>query len=304
MKLAPLTLLFVGLMGLPGFANEVRLTDEIHVLVWNERQPQQQQAYPQFLDEAISKHLRQQAGLKVRARHLDDPEQGLTQEDLNWADVLIWWGHVRQGEIKPDFAKTEIISRVKRGELHLIALHSAHWSTPFMEAMNERTRIDTLKKYPENRAEIQFVDPPGRYPPAHGSLLTPNAYVLKTSPNRLRIRVDLPNCCFPDYRPDGAPSKIEVLLPDHPIAEGLGRSFPVQHTEMYNEPFHVPEPDAVVFKETWAKGEWFRAGMLWNIGEGQVFYFRPGHETFPVYLQKEPLRVLENAVRFLAQPEE
>ena len=68
MKPAQLTLLFVGLMGLPGFANEVRLTDEIHVLVWNERQPQQQQAYPQFLGEAISKHLRQQAGLKVRAR--------------------------------------------------------------------------------------------------------------------------------------------------------------------------------------------------------------------------------------------
>ena len=55
---------------------------------------------------------------------------------------------------------------------------------------------------------------------------------------------------------------------------------------------------------TWTKGEWFRAGMLWNIGEGQVFYFRPGHETFPVYLQQEPLRVLENALRFLAKPEE
>ena len=51
MKLAPLTLLFVGLIGLPGFANDVRLTDEIHVLVWNERQPQQQQAPQQQYNE-------------------------------------------------------------------------------------------------------------------------------------------------------------------------------------------------------------------------------------------------------------
>jgi trehalose utilization protein len=33
-----------------------------------------------------------------------------------------------------------------------------------------------------------------------------------------------------------------------------------------------------------------------------VFYFRPGHETFPVYQQREPLQVLENAVRYLASP--
>lgn len=30
-----------------------------------------------------------------------------------------------------------------------------------------------------------------------------------------------------------------------------------------------------------------------------MIYFRPGHETFPVYLQGEPLRVVENAVRRL-----
>lgn len=276
--------------------------DEIHVLVWDERQPQQQQAYPQFLGTAITHHLSQKAGIDVRSRNLDDADQGLSREDLEWADVLLWWGHVRQHEIKPDFAKKEIIERIKRGELSLIALHSAHWSTPFVEAMNERTRQDLFKKYPADKTEFQFIDPPGRLPPAHGSLLTPNAYVLKTSPDRFRIRVDLPNCCFPDYRPDGAPSRVEVLLPDHPIAKGLGKSFPVQHTEMYNEPFHVPEPDEVIFKETWEKGEWFRAGMIWNLGKGKVFYFRPGHETFPVYQQREPLQVLENAVRFLTSP--
>ena len=61
----------------------------------------------------------------------------------------------------------------------------------------------------------------------------------------------------------------------------------------------MPDPDEVVFKETWATGEWFRSGSVWNIGRGKVFYFRPGHETYPVFKQEEPLRVVVNAVRWL-----
>jgi trehalose utilization protein len=68
---------------------------------------------------------------------------------------------------------------------------------------------------------------------------------------------------------------------------------------MYAEPFHVPEPDTVVFKETFAGGEWFRSGMIWKLGKGKVFYFRPGHETYPVYKEKLPLMVIENAVRWM-----
>ena len=68
---------------------------------------------------------------------------------------------------------------------------------------------------------------------------------------------------------------------------------------MYDEPFHVPEPDAVVLEERWAGGEWFRSGSVWNVGQGKVFYFRPGHETFPVYKSALMLKVIENAVRWL-----
>lgn len=32
-----------------------------------------------------------------------------------------------------------------------------------------------------------------------------------------------------------------------------------------------------------------------------MFYFRPGHETYPVFRQAEPLRVVENAARWLAK---
>jgi trehalose utilization protein len=75
----------------------------------------------------------------------------------------------------------------------------------------------------------------------------------------------------------------------------------IPQTEMYDEPFHVPEPDEVILEERWATGEWFRSGALWKLGRGQVFYFRPGHETFPVFKQDLPLKIVTNAVRWLAQ---
>ncbi len=70
---------------------------------------------------------------------------------------------------------------------------------------------------------------------------------------------------------------------------------------MYDEPFHVPPPDEVVLEERWATGEWFRSGMVWNLGQGRIFYFRPGHETYPVFKNPEVLKVIENAVRWLAE---
>ena len=90
------------------------------------------------------------------------------------------------------------------------------------------------------------------------------------------------------------------MLPEHPIAAGLPAKWDVPQTEMYDEPFHVPAPDAVVFEERWDKGEHFRSGSAWTVGKGRVFYFRPGHETYPVYRQAEPLRVVTNAVRWAA----
>ena len=298
-----ITTLLLTLAVLSGSAirgNECHAGD-INVLVWDERQPSQKEAYPEFIGGAISKHLSTLESIEVRSRSIDDPDQGISEADLEWANVLIWWGHVRQHELKPKVVQEWIVSRIQNGDLCLIALHSAHWSTPFVEAMNARTKQDVLKLYPPERSKFTYIDPPGRLPPTHESILTPAIYALKSSPNSYQVRIDLPNCCFPDYRPDGAPSTIEVLKQDHPIAQGLGKSFQVQHTEMYNEPFHVPAPDDVIFKETWSRGEWFRAGMLWTLGKGTIFYFRPGHETFPVYLQKEPLLVIENAVRFLGK---
>ncbi len=86
---------------------------------------------------------------------------------------------------------------------------------------------------------------------------------------------------------------------EHPIAKGLPATWAITQTEMYDEPFHVPDPDEVIFEERWELGEWFRSGMVWDIEKGKVFYFRPGHETYPIYKQKEVIQVLANACQWM-----
>jgi len=70
---------------------------------------------------------------------------------------------------------------------------------------------------------------------------------------------------------------------------------------MYNEPFLVPPPSTTIFYSYWDTGEQFRSCNAWNTGEGRVVYFRPGHETFPIYFQAEPLKVISNSVMWCAR---
>lgn len=279
----------------------------INVLIWDEQQAKQSVAYDNFIGNEIANRLKSRVGdkLNIKSVSIKDPEMGLLDNDLDWAHVLVWWGHVRHHEITPPMAREKIVSRLKNGTLNMIVLHSAHWATPFMEAMNERTRINARLRYPDpengRKVEFEFIPAPGRLPPAADSVVTPSYYVLMRAKMAAKVRVDLPNCCFPNYRPDGKPSKMITLMPDHPIAKGLPPRFKVNSTEMYNEPFHVPKPDQVIFEEHWEPGEWFRSGMVWNIGKGKLFYFRPGHETYPVYKQPEVIQIIQNACFWLGE---
>ena len=280
--------------------------DPIHVLVWDERQPRQSEAYDNFLGNEIVSRLKASTDdLELRSVSLDDPEQGLSAENLEWADVVVWWGHARQWEISPQTVKRKIMKPFKGGKLDFIFLHSAHFATPFMELMNERTIVEARQKFPDPKKgkpiEFEFVYPPERNAPARESLVTPAYLAMKRGKGLGKVRVDMPNCCFPAYRPDGEPSKMKVVKPDHPIAKGLPKTLKVPATEMYDEPFHVPEPDEVIFEEDWELGEHFRSGMVWNLGKGQIFYFRPGHETYPVFKQPEMIQILANACRWLGK---
>lgn len=104
--------------------------------------------------------------------------------------------------------------------------------------------------------------------------------------------------CALKWREAGERERIWVVNPGHPIAQGLGDHFVVEYEEMYGEHFSVPEPLETVFISWFQGGEVFRSGMTWRRGLGNIFYFRPGHETYPTYHQAEVRHVLRNAVKW------
>jgi trehalose utilization protein len=272
---------------------------DIRVVVWDEQQPAQRQVYPNFLGNQIAAHLKTVPGLDVKSVSINDPEKGVSDEVLTNCDVLVWWGHQRHTEISNDQAK-QIVQRVKDGRLALVALHSAHWSEPFVEAMRERARFDARRAI-GGRNSIQFLTPERFKFPKADAALTPRTEWTNSLDGAKVALVTLPNCVFPSYRADGAPSHVMTVMPRHPIAAGIPEHFDIAQTEMYNEPFHVPKPDEVIFEEKWDKGEHFRSGCVWKLGKGKVFYFRPGHETYGVYTQPIPLKIIANAVVWLGR---
>jgi trehalose utilization protein len=279
----------------------------IRVVIWDERQPAQKSVYPNFLGNHLAEYLRNSergrgARLQVRSVGIDDPEQGLSSDVLDNCDVLVWWGHQRHGEISADTAKG-IVRRITSGQLSLIALHSAHWSRPFIEAMNERSTRDALKsltRRERKNVQISYIPPDMRLM-RKDEKLTPWWTKTAGANGTTQLQIKLPSCVFPAVRADAKPSHVRILAKNHPIARGVPETFDISQTEMYDEPFHVPTPDAVIFEERWDAGERFRGGCLWNLGAGKVFYFRPGHETYPVFKEAAPLRLVENAVRWMGK---
>ncbi len=106
--------------------------------------------------------------------------------------------------------------------------------------------------------------------------------------------------CNLKWREAGDKERIWVVDPAHPIAEGLGPYFEIPHEEMYGEHFDIPAPDELVFISWFEGGEVFRSGCAYHRGQGKVFYFRPGHETYPTYHDPNVLRVIANAVKWAA----
>jgi trehalose utilization protein len=259
----------------------------LKVLVWDEQQEAQKQVYPNYLGNHLAEHLKKQEGIEVRSVSIKDPDQGLSNENVDWADVVIWWGHQKHGAVA-DAPVARIIDRVVAGTCGLVAVHSAHYSKPFKAAMDARFRQDVLARIPAaDRPNVQF-EKWKEGPPALNRV--------EAGDGKIRIKYVAPACGLGGVRADGATGHLETKLPQHPIAKGVPAKFDVKQTEMYNEAFVVPEPDQVVFFETWDKGEKFRSGCCWAVGQGRVFYFRPGHETYPVFHQEETLTVIHNGV--------
>lgn len=106
--------------------------------------------------------------------------------------------------------------------------------------------------------------------------------------------------CDLKWREAGEKERLWVTAPGHPIAEGIGQYIELEHEEMYGEHFDIPQPDELVFVSWFQGGEVFRSGCTYQRGQGKIFYFRPGHETYPTYYNEEIRRVISNAVHWAA----
>jgi trehalose utilization protein len=220
------------------------MTDPVRVLVWNEHRhersdPEVAAIYPDGIHGAVAGALRA-AGVDVRMGTLDEPDQGLA--DLDWADVLVWWGHIAHDELT-DANVDRIQARVLDG-MGFVGLHSAHYSRPFRRLMG--------------------------------------------------------TSCSLKWREADDRERLWVVAPDHPIADGLGEYVEIEREEMYGEFFDIPAPERLIFVSWFTGGEVFRSGATWTRGRGRVFYFRPGHETYPTYHQRDVQRVIVNGVRWAA----
>lgn len=109
--------------------------------------------------------------------------------------------------------------------------------------------------------------------------------------------------CDLKWREANERERLWVVSPGHPIVEGIGEYIEIPREEMYGEFFDIPEPDTLVFVSWFQGGEVFRSGCCYQRGQGKIFYFRPGHETYPTYYQAEVLKVINNAVGWAAPVE-
>lgn len=106
--------------------------------------------------------------------------------------------------------------------------------------------------------------------------------------------------CSLKWREANDKERIWVIERGHPIASGMGEYLELEKEEMYGEPFEIPAPDTLVFVSWFTGGEIFRSGCCYHRGRGKIFYFRPGHETYPTYHNENVLRIIANAARWAA----
>jgi len=217
--------------------------EKTRVLCWSER-TEPASIYPSGINGAIAESLNKHKDILAKTASITGPEQGLAVAALKDADVLIWWGHAKHGEVRDDLVE-RVVKRVRNDGMGFIPVHSAHYSKPFK--------------------------------------------VLTGKP-----------CDLGGWREKGEWERVKVMAPKHPIAKGIS-DFTIPHDEMYKEPFVIPEPEALIFQSTFEGGEWFRSGVTFTFGKGRVFYFRPGHETYPVMMDPNVQKVLYNGVLWAAR---
>lgn len=104
--------------------------------------------------------------------------------------------------------------------------------------------------------------------------------------------------CDLKWREAGEKERLWVIDPTHPILKGVGEYIELEQEEMYGEHFDIPEPEELILVSWFEGGEVFRSGCTFKRGRGKIFYFRPGHETYPSYYHPQIQKVIKNAVKW------
>lgn len=98
----------------------------------------------------------------------------------------------------------------------------------------------------------------------------------------------------------GVSERLHLTAPGHPIAAGVDDMVFLDEEEMYGEFFDIPKPDDIVFLGWFSNGYAFRSGVTFTRGRGKIFYFQPGHESYPIYRHPQIQKIITNAVRWAA----
>ncbi|HEX8552879.1 MAG TPA: ThuA domain-containing protein [Abditibacteriaceae bacterium] len=243
----------------------------IRVLVWDEnKQAIDRNFYPDSIRQTIADALNAQGNGEITATvaHLDEENQGITDEKLANADVLLWWGHARHGEVSDETA-ARVKKAVHENGLGFIPLHSGHYSKAYKAVLDATGDLKGgwREIHGFEKEEITVCAP--RHPIAEGI----EDFVIENEEMY--------------GSPFGAPP-FQTLVFQSYFPEG-GEYFPCGFT--------VTVGKGIDPEFTSGGGNGANQGE----GAGRVFYFRPGHETVPTYTNPTVQKIILNAVKWCAR---
>ena len=129
------------------------------VVVWSEGTAPKD-LYPKDINGAIADGLKASPLMRdwdVVVANLKDPDQGLPDDLLKKADVLVWWGHQKHGDVKDELVD-RIEKRVKEEGMGFISLHSAHFAKPNKKIMG--TPCSFAAYVGDNKENLMIVSMP------------------------------------------------------------------------------------------------------------------------------------------------
>lgn len=195
-------------------------------------------------------------------------------------------------EIYPDGIHAVLKDYFKEDNVNIATLEN-HRATLSDEVLNNTDVLIWWGHLAHDKVDDGIVDK------IHNRVLDGMGLVVLHSGHMSKIFIKLMGTtCDLKWREGDDNERIWIIDASHPITEGLDAYIDLEQEEMYGEQFDVPTPDELLMVSWFKGGEVFRSGMTYKRGKGKIFYFRPGHETYPTYYHEEIKKVIQNATKW------